>query len=62
MHAALIASGPILAIFSIISIVMGLIGAILIGADTSFWLSIITFFAFWFLSGIWIPILTIFGL
>ncbi|MCG2758942.1 MAG: hypothetical protein L6263_10980 [Desulfobacteraceae bacterium] len=46
IEAAAIASGHILAIFSIISIVMGLIGAILIGADTSFWLGIIAFVAF----------------
>ena len=62
MEAAAIASGPILAIFSIISTVMGLIGVILIGTDTSFWIGIITFVAFWFLSGIWAPILTAFGL
>ena len=62
MEAAPIASGSILAIFSIVSTVMGLIGAVLIGADTSFWLGIIAFAAFWFLSGIWTPILTAFGL
>lgn len=60
--AAPIASGPILAIVSIISIAIGLIGAILIGADTSFWLGIIVFIAFWFLSGIWTPILASIGL
>lgn len=57
MEAAVIASGPVLAILSIISIAMGLIGAFLIGADTSFWIGIIAFVAFWFLSGIWAPIL-----
>ena len=45
MEAAVIASGPVLAIFSIISIVMGILGAILIGSDTSFWLGIIAFIA-----------------
>jgi hypothetical protein len=62
MEAAVIASGPVLAILSIISIAMGLIAAIIIGADTSFWIGIIAFAAFWFLSGIWAPILTAFGL
>lgn len=62
IEAAVIASGSVLAILSIISIAMGLIGAFLIGADTSFWIGIIAFVAFWFLSGIWAPILTAFGL
>ena len=62
MEAAIIASGPVLAIFAIISILMGLMGAILIGADTSFWIGIIALLAFYFLSGIWAPILTAFGL
>jgi hypothetical protein len=62
MEAAAIASGPVLAIFGIISIIMGLIGAILIGIESSLWLSVITFLAFWFLSGIWAPILSAFGL
>jgi predicted ABC-type exoprotein transport system permease subunit len=62
MEAAVIASGPVLAILSIISIAMGLIGAFLIGADTSFWIGIIAFVAFWFLSGIWAPILASLGL
>lgn len=62
MEAAVIASGPVLAIFSIISIVMGILGAILIGSGTSFWVGIIAFIAFWFLSGIWAPILATFGL
>jgi len=62
MEAPLIASPLILASVSIVSTIMGLIGAILIGTDTSFWLGIIAFVAFWFLSGIWAPILTVFGL
>lgn len=62
MEAAVIASGPVLAILSIISIAMGLIGAFLIGADTSFWIGIIAFVAFWFLSGMWGPILAALGL
>ena len=62
VEAAPIASSYVLAIFGIISNIMGLIGAILIGVDTSFWLGIITFVAFWFLSGIWAPILTAFDL
>ena len=62
VEAAAIASGPIVAIFSIISIVLGLIGAILIGSDSSFWMSIIAFVAFWFFSRIWAPILASFGL
>ncbi len=62
VEAAPIASSYVLAIFGIISNIMGLIGATLIGVDTSFWLGIIAFVAFWFLSGIWAPILTAFGL
>ena len=62
LEAAAIASGPILAIFSILSTAMGLIGVILIGADTSFWLGLIAFVAFCVLSGMWAPILTAFGL
>jgi hypothetical protein len=62
MEAAPMASGAVLAIFSIVSIVMGLIGAVLIGANTSFWLGMIAFALFWFLSGIWVPILTAFRL
>lgn len=62
VEAAVIASGPILATFSIISIVVGLVGAILIGAGSSFWVGIIAFIAFWFLSGIWAPILASIGL
>ena len=62
MDAAVIASGPVLAIFSIISIVMGILGAILIGSDTSFWVGIIAFIAFWFLSRIWTSILASIGL
>ena len=62
MEAAAIASGPILAIFSILSTAMGLIGVILIGADTSFWLGLIAFVAIWILSGIWAPLLEAIGL
>jgi hypothetical protein len=62
MEAGVIASGPVLAILSIISIAMGLIGAFLIGADTSFWISIIAFVSFWFLSGMWGLILAALGL
>jgi len=62
LEAPLIASPLILAFVSIVSIIMGLIGAIFIGVDTSFWLGILAFVAFWFLSGIWAPILTAFGL
>jgi hypothetical protein len=62
VEAAVIASGPIGAIFSIISIIVGLVGAILIGSDSSFWIGIIAFIAFWFLSGIWTSILASIGL
>ncbi|RJP76540.1 MAG: hypothetical protein C4522_18340 [Desulfobacteraceae bacterium] len=62
MDAAVIASESVLSILSIISIVMGLVGAFLIGADTSLWIGIFVFVGFWFLSGIWAPILTAFGL
>ena len=62
VEAAVIASGTIVAIFSIISIIIGLVGAILIGSDSSFWIGIIAFIAFWFLSGIWTSILASIGL
>ena len=62
MDASPIASGPIGAIFSIVSIVIGLIGAILIESDSSFWVGILSFIAFWFLSGIWAPIIASIGL
>ena len=62
MEAALIASGSLLAIFSILSILLGLVGAILIVVGTSFWIGLIVFIAFWFLSRIWMPILAAFGL
>jgi len=58
MEAPLIASPLILAFVSIVSIIMGLIGAILIGVGSSFWSGLVAFVAFWFLSGIWAPILT----
>lgn len=62
MEAAIIASGTIFAIISIISIVVALVGSILIGSDSSFWAGVIAFIAFWFLSGIWVPILASIGL
>lgn len=62
IEAAAIASAPILAILSIFSIVVGLAGALLIGSESSFWAGIIAFIAFWFLSGIWAPVLIFIGL
>ena len=62
MEAAPIASGLFLAIFSTLSIVVGLVGSILIGMETSFWIGSIVFIAFWCLSGIWMPILSAIGL
>jgi len=62
MEAALIASGPILTIVTIVSIIMALIGSILIGSDSSFWVGLISFILFWLLSRIWEPILASLGL
>jgi len=60
--AALIASGPVLVIVSTLSIILGLVGAILIGSETSFFVGLIVFVAFWFLSGIWFSFLEFIGL
>ncbi len=62
LEAAPIASGSILAILSIVSIVLGLLGAIFIGSDSSFWVGLLVFVVFWFLSGIWAPMLSSCGL
>ena len=62
MEAALIASGPILAIFGILSIILGLVGAVFIGSETSFWVGLLVFVAFWFMSRIWTPIISSLGL
>jgi hypothetical protein len=62
IEAAPIASGSFLAIFSTLSIIVGLAGAILIGMETSFWIGALVFIAFWFFSGIWMPILAAIGL
>ena len=62
MEAALIASGPILAILGILSIILGLVGAIFIGYETSFWVGLLVFVAFWFMSRIWTPIISSLGL
>ena len=62
MEAALIASGPILAILGILSIILGLVGAIFIGSETSFWVGLLVFVAFWFMSRIWTPIISSLGL
>lgn len=61
-EASVIASGPTLAIFSIVSIILGLLGTIFIGSETSFWIGLIMFGAFLFLSGIWASILVSLGL
>ena len=47
---------------SIVSMLLGLIGCIIIGSETGFLAGTITFGVFWLLSGIWIPILTSIGL
>jgi hypothetical protein len=62
VEAAVIASGSKLAIITVISIVAALVGSILIGSDSYFWAGVITFIAFWFLSGIWASILASIGL
>lgn len=62
LEAAPIAAGSILAIISIISTILGLIGSIFIGSETSFWGGLLVFVAFWFLSGIWTPVLISLGL
>ena len=62
LEAAPIASGSILAILSIVSIILGLLGAISIGSGTFFWIGLLVFVVFWFLSGIWAPILVSLGL
>ena len=60
--AALIASRSVLMIVSTLSILLGLLGAIFIGSATSFFVGLLVFVAFWFLSGIWIPFLELIGL
>jgi hypothetical protein len=60
--AAPIASKPVLVIVSTLSIILGVVGAILIGSETSFFVGLIVFVAFWFLSGIWISFLEVIGL
>ncbi len=60
--AALIASPTFLAMISIGSIILGLIGSIIIGFQSGFLVSLLAFGAFWFLSGIWSPILASIGL
>ena len=62
MEAAVIGSGSLLAIFSIFSVLLGIVGAVLIGMETSLWIGLIVFIAFWVLSGIWMPILAAIGL
>lgn len=62
MEAAAIASGSLSAIFSIFSILLGIVGAVLIGMETLLWIGLIVFVAFWVLSGIWMPILAAIGL
>jgi|GEM_PF-3152736 len=52
----------VLAIISTVSIILGIVGAILIGSETSFFVGLIVFVAFWFLSGIWVPLLEWIGL
>jgi hypothetical protein len=47
----------ILVIVTDVSIVLGLVGAILVGYTTSLYVGLILFVAFWFLSGIWVPLL-----
>ena len=64
--APIIATGPkgglILMIASVVSIILGLSGAILIGSVTSLLVGLIVFAAFWFLSIILIPLLKWIGL
>ena len=62
MEAALVASGPILAILGLLSIILGLLGAIFIGSETSLWVGLLVFVAFWFMSRIWTPIISSLGL
>ncbi len=52
----------VLSIISIVSIIIGLVGAILIGSETSIFVGLIVFVVFWFLSGIWVPLLESIGL
>jgi hypothetical protein len=54
--------GLILMITSTVSIILGLLGAILIGSETSLFVGLILFVAFWFLSRILIPLLEWIGL
>jgi len=54
--------GLILMIASAVSIILGLSGAILIGSETSLFVGLILFAAFWFLSRILIPLLKWIGL
>jgi hypothetical protein len=61
-EAAVIATGSVFTFLSLVSIVLGLIGCIIIGIDTSAIIGLILFLAFFFLSRIWIPVLKAFGL
>jgi len=49
-------------VVAICSLLTGIIGSILIGLDTTYWIGIITLVGFWVLSGLWSPILESFGL
>jgi hypothetical protein len=51
-----------LSLVTTVSIILGLVGAILIGYETSFLVGLIVFVAFWFLSGIWVSFLELIGL
>ena len=62
VDATLIASPSFLAIISIVSTILGLIGSIVIGSQSGFWIGLLAFGAFWFLSGFWSPILESIGL
>lgn len=57
-----VASESIIAILSIVSIILAIIAAFIIAAATSLWVGILSFVAFWVLSGIWIPIISSIGM
>lgn len=58
----LIATPLFLIFIATISTVGGLIGAILIGAETSLGIGVVAFVIFWLFSGVWGPFLAALGL